>query len=210
MPKQSKKELRRLAREQKKLEKLRKKDPFYLAMQQVREEPSVEDIPIQKLDDTIDIDLSHMEPEEKGKKKKKKKKGKGGEDPEPEPESPPHFTVKAVADEPEGDEVAEVGKDMLDIDINAPLRVDEVLPEMKGYGRQTADQFLDLDDPHTESRNLAEETSELAKGGVALSSSHHAHLLVRKRIATSLRMTNDSLRVAARKTALAVSGAGCI
>jgi hypothetical protein len=71
-------------------------------------------------------------------------------------------------------------------------------------------QFLDLDDPHTESRNLAEETSELAKGGVALSSSHHAHLLVRKRIATSLRMTNDSLRVAARKTALAVSGAGCI
>jgi len=166
MPKQSKKELKRLAREQRKLEKLRKKDPFYLAMQQVKDDyPSVDDIPIAQLDETIDIDLSHMEPEEKGKKKKTKKKGKGGEEePEQVPDSPPHFTVKAVVDEPDGDEAPDsASKDALDIDINAPLRVDEVLPEMKGYGRQTAEQFPDLDDGKKKKKTKKKEKEEKKK-----------------------------------------------
>jgi hypothetical protein len=51
--------------------------------------------------------------------------------------------------------------------------------------------FLDLDSPHTESKNLADETFELVKGGRVLSSAHEARLLVRKRTTADSDLTKD-------------------
>jgi len=160
MPKQSKKELRRIAREQKKLEKLRKKDPFYIAMQAAaaEPEPTVEEIPI------TELDLSHMDEP----KKKKKKKKKGDDDDDDFEDVTPSVHVKSVLDEPEGDESPAANKkkgDVLDIDINAPLRMDEVLPEMKGYGRQTADMFAPVDSPKKDKKKKSKKEEKKEKKG---------------------------------------------
>ena len=51
--------------------------------------------------------------------------------------------------------------------------------------------FLDMDSPHTESKNLADETLELVKSGHILSSAHEARLLVRKRTTANSDLTKD-------------------
>jgi len=139
-PKLSKRELRRMEKEQKRLKKLRKKDPFYLAgrLDSKPDEPTMEEIPINQLD------LSHMDAPEKGSKKKKKKGKKGAND---EPESPPApaVFVRSIVDEPEGDDLMpDKSRNALDIDISAPLRTDEVLPEMRAYGMQTAQDHIEM------------------------------------------------------------------
>eukprot|EP00656_Telonema_subtile_P003385 TRINITY_DN11549_c0_g1_i2.p1 TRINITY_DN11549_c0_g1~~TRINITY_DN11549_c0_g1_i2.p1 ORF type:complete len:632 (-),score=227.88 TRINITY_DN11549_c0_g1_i2:103-1998(-) len=137
-PKLTKKELRKVEKEKKRLLKLRQKDPFYLANQLGAVEDSgggdvsVDEIPISELD------LSHMDmPEEKkGKKGKKNKKTKSPfmlEDVEPS------VVVKKFLDaEPEGDLASpHRHADVLDIDLSQPLKKDEVLRETQAYKMTT-------------------------------------------------------------------------
>lgn len=167
MPKLSKRELRRQEREQRRLKKLRKKDPFYLAGQlTAEEEPSQEEIPI------TELDLSHMdEPEKPSRKKgKKSKKDKGDNDDAPKP----GVVVRSVVEEPEGD-IFQPEKhggvaDILDIDISAPLRCDEVLPEISSYGFQTAQSMAPTEsgrrkkkDKKTEKKTKGEKTEKREK-----------------------------------------------
>jgi AP-3 complex subunit delta-1 len=140
VPMLSKKEIRRMEREKKRLLKLRKKDPFYLAAtQNIEDDVSIEEIPISELD------LSHMDkPEKKSKKSKKEKKNAGAA-----AEDRPAVVVKKFMDEPEGnDNPTHVGRsqgvrskadDALDIDLSGPLRKDEMLKETKEYKMQTAE-----------------------------------------------------------------------
>merc|ERR1712086_287983 len=105
-------------REKKRLLKLRKQDPFYLAAaQNVEDDVSIEEIPISELD------LSPMDkPEKKSKKSKKDKKNAGAA-----PEDRPAVVVKKFMDEPDGDDSPQSGgrsKDALDIDLSGPLRKD--------------------------------------------------------------------------------------
>lgn len=132
-PKLSKKELRRVEKEKKRLLKLRQKDPFYLANQlggaAVEEggDVSVEEIPISELD------LSHMDaPEPKGKKKKKK-----GDKKSPFMlEDKPSVVVKKFLEEPEGD-LSPQHTNALDIDLSQPLKKDEALKATQEYKMMT-------------------------------------------------------------------------
>jgi len=136
-PKLSKKELRRVEKEKKRLLKLRQKDPFYLANQLGGSsvtleggDVSVEEIPISALD------LSHMDGPEEKKGKKKKKKDKNPymlEDPVHKP-----VVIKKFLDEPESDPNSPTKpSNALDIDLSAPLRKDEQLRETQEYKMQT-------------------------------------------------------------------------
>jgi len=70
--------------------------------------------------------------------------------------SPPSVFVRSTVDEPEGDvvnpEKSRGIADVLDIDISAPLRTDEVLPELRAYGVQTGAAFMPGPEPGSRSR----------------------------------------------------------
>merc|ERR1712054_678364 len=110
----------RMEREKKRLLKMRKKDPFYLAgVQNLEDDVSVEEIPI------TELDLSHMDAPKESKKSKKSKKNKKEDNPYILADAKPKPVVKKFLDEPEGDDdpVKSSSKDdALDIDISAPLR----------------------------------------------------------------------------------------
>ena len=122
-------------------------DPFYM-----KDRPSASaslislptgDATVQRLSEG-DLPPLHVESEKERKKKKKHRKGKGGDDSDGESDDifagvgrgkgqAKVFKVKKTDDMPSGAESSEEDRDD---DLNAPLRDDEVIPQVKAYGSE--------------------------------------------------------------------------